>query len=182
MTMREEYQEPSKESQTRRPYEEVQRGWQGQMRYVVVLRDLGRLLAKEPIMVGSGQYVDKYGQPRPYADVQNEIMTQLANLARGKKGVARCKLPQGECTIQTIKPPAVEESPAVLARIQRIIQRSREEYCRKRTEVEEEIRARQERESHEVPFTAQPTQQILPQPEETGDAPAFPLRRNVSLE
>ena len=104
-------------------------------------------------------------------------MTQLANLSReGRKGYARCKLPQGEFTIRTIKPPELLETAAVQERIARIIQRSRDEYCRKRSDVEQEIRARQQRENPEPP------QQIPPQPTVRADDAAFPLRRNVSLE
>ena len=103
------------------------------------LIQLSAALAKEPILVGSGQYEPILDKPRTYADVQSEITSRLANLPRY---TARCKLSQGDALIEvTIKtlPPLVQGDVADAQQIRA----TQGQYCRDRTTVEQEIRHRQ---------------------------------------
>jgi hypothetical protein len=78
-----------------------------------------------------------------YADKRNEIANKLVHLKRGQ---AMVKLPTGEFLLETI--PSTT-SHADSPKKTQIIEQTRQKYCRPRSEVEEEIRKRQE--VHESP-------------------------------
>jgi hypothetical protein len=118
----------------------------GQVAKVVLgLRKLMDILAREPIMVDSGQHEPIYDKTRTYADVQNEIATRLANLP---KFTARVKITVDgkpvEHTVKTLSPERGLRAIALQDRKDRIRANNRTDgYTRKRDEVEEEIRNRQ---------------------------------------
>jgi hypothetical protein len=118
----------------------------GQVAKVVLgLRKLMDILAREPIMVASGQHEPIYDKPRTYADVQHEIATRLASLP---KFTARVKITVDgkpvEHTVKTLSPERGMRGIALQDRKDRIRANSRTDgYTRKRDEVEEEIRNRQ---------------------------------------
>jgi len=112
---------------------------------VLGLRKLMDILAREPIMVDSGQHEPIYEKPRTYADVQNEIATRLANLP---KFTARVKITVDgkpvEHTVKTLSPERGLGGRALQDRKDRIRANNRTDgYTRTRDEVEEEIRNRQ---------------------------------------
>jgi hypothetical protein len=100
------------------------------------LRHIAVLLKDDPILVGSGQYEPVYDRPRSYDDVRNEIANTLAKLPQFH---ARVKIGNHEYTITTL-PPQKQDTPVDVTAIQAA---SQKEYCRPRTKVEEEIRARE---------------------------------------
>jgi hypothetical protein len=108
--------------------------------FIQCLRDVMDVLAAKPVLVDSGQYQPKYGPPRTYADVQNEIATNLANLPRF---TARVKCEDGEFVVKTLAPSQGLYGKALDERIERIRARTRRNYCRPRREVEQEIADRQ---------------------------------------
>jgi hypothetical protein len=106
------------------------------------LRLLMRVLAAEPILVDSGQHAPIYDKPRTYADVQNQIATDLANL---KPFHAKCKLGHQEELLQTQSLPRVIHG-AVIDYLTAALQKTtRLRYCKARRDVEEEMRVRQEK-------------------------------------
>ena len=109
------------------------------------LMNFGRALAESPIMVDSGQYEPIYGQPRPYADVVNEIASSLANLHPYH---ARCKTLQGdrvvEHNIRTLPAANTGEAEEVGRRTEKIRESTRRQYARPREEVRQQIRERQQ--------------------------------------
>ena len=106
------------------------------------LRQTMELLAKEPIMVDTGQYRPVFRQ-RSYADMTGEIANSLS---QQDNYVARVKTLTGEHTIRT-NPLHTHMTDVELAeRIGDIKQRMREQgLCRPAHEVEEEVRLRHER-------------------------------------
>jgi hypothetical protein len=98
-------------------------------------------LAQHPILVDTGQYQPKY-QNRTFADMENQIARDLTNQPNFQTKV---KLLSGEYVIRTKdSPPGLTGSPLV-ERIAHIQAQTRKNYCKPRTEVEKEIRARQEK-------------------------------------
>lgn len=106
------------------------------------LRLLMKILAREPIMVDSGQHEPIYDKPRAYADVQNQIATDLANL---KPFHAKCKLGDKEELLQTqALSPGTHNT--VMEYLNAAFQKTtRLRYCKARSDVEEEIRKRQKK-------------------------------------
>jgi hypothetical protein len=110
------------------------------------LRNVMRVLAKKPIMVESKHYEPIYDQPRTHAGVQNQIATELTTLPNYQ---AKIKLVNGERWIQTPPPMPGVSGHLLEARHTRVRERTRTRYCRKRTEVENEMKLRQEQLSQE---------------------------------
>ncbi len=112
------------------------------------LLNVMRVLAKEPIMVESKHYEPISDQPPMDAGVQNQIAPELTTLPNYQ---AKIKMVNGERWIE-IPPPLQGVSGQLLeARHKRIRERTRTHYCRKRTDVENEIQLRQEQLSQEQP-------------------------------
>ncbi len=106
------------------------------------LRSVLEVLVRDPILVDSGQHEPIYDKPRTYADVQRQVANELVGL---KNGIARVKLPTGEYTIRTMLPNTPKKiREAAQEKQQRIQERTRQYYCTPRSEVEEQIRKRQE--------------------------------------
>jgi hypothetical protein len=104
-------------------------------------------LAKEPIMVDSGKYEQVEGPKMTYADmanmVANEITQYPVGRARAKLTVTKDGKPVIiEHMLTTIPPQAGLKDLA--SKKQRIIDNTRQNYCRPRSDIEEEIRRRQE--------------------------------------
>jgi hypothetical protein len=110
-------------------------------RIVVELRKLTSILAAEPIMVDSGQHEPILDKPRSYADVQNQIATDLANL---RQFHAKAKLGHTEVLIQTLPLHAGVDDTVLHQRIAGIQQTTRDKYCTSRQQVEQDILTRQE--------------------------------------
>jgi hypothetical protein len=108
------------------------------------LVSIARRLALWPIMEESGEYEPEYEKPKAYTDMEQEITYRLTNLPQ-YQAHARIRVQNRyvEYTIQTIKPDLGKLPEAVK---HEIIAKSRAAYCRKREEVEREIRERQMRE------------------------------------
>jgi len=108
--------------------------------FLELIVQLGDLLAAEPVLVNSGQYVPIYGLVRTYADMQNEIANSLANLAMHH---AKVKLGGVEHLIATKKLPGVVWTSEVDAKLDRIRKRSQRTYGKLVAEVIQEIERRQ---------------------------------------
>jgi hypothetical protein len=100
------------------------------------------VLAADPVMVDSGQFEPILDKPRTYADVQNQIATDLANLPQYH---ARCKLGHTELVLQTVPLPQPVSDTVFAERTNLIVARTRSDYCKPRQVVEEEITTRQEK-------------------------------------
>jgi hypothetical protein len=99
-------------------------------------------LAKQPILVDTGsQYQPKY-QNRTFADMENQIARDLTNQPNYQ---AKVKLLSGEHTIQTKNIPPGLIGLQLEQRIAQIQTQTRNNYCKPCTEVEREIRERQDR-------------------------------------
>src|SRR5918992_408366 len=98
-------------------------------------------LAKQPILLDTGQLIPKFSN-RTYSDQQAEVANSLTNQPNYQ---AKVKLLTGEYTIQTIKPTGGIEDSQKETRIRQIQQQTRQNYCKPRTEIEQEIRERQDR-------------------------------------
>ena len=98
-------------------------------------------LAKQPILMDTGQLIPKFSN-RTYSDQQAEVANSLTNQPNYQ---AKVKLLTGEYTIQTIKPTGGIEDSQKETRIRQIQQQTRQNYCKPRTEIEQEIRERQDR-------------------------------------
>lgn len=109
--------------------------------FVTSLRQLMEVLAEQPILVDSGQHEPIYATPRSYADVQNQIATDLANLP---PYTAKCKVGHTEVVLQTLPLEAGISDEAFMLRSERIQERTRMRYCKERSLVEDEILTRQE--------------------------------------
>lgn len=109
--------------------------------FLTSLRQAMQVLAIEPIMVDSGQHEPIYDNPRSYADVQNQIATELANMPQYH---AKCKLGQDECEIETLPLEPGRNDEELAQFTQDIMERSIELCYRPRVEIVEEIRKRQE--------------------------------------
>ena len=110
------------------------------------LLNVMRVLAKKPIMVDSKQYEPIYDKPRTYVGVQNQIATELTTLPNYQ---AKIKMVNGETWIETPPPMQGLSGQLLEARQTRVRERTRTRYCRKRTEVENDIKLRQEQLSQE---------------------------------
>lgn len=118
---------------------------------------LSEELAKEPIMVDSGKYETVEGPRQSYSDRANQVANELVQLP---KFHARIKIPKGEYLIETISPSEMDQDRSAgqprdeeqiknrrqdnKRKKQQIIEHTRKNYCKSRSEVEEEIRRRQE--------------------------------------
>src|SRR5258708_2391171 len=109
--------------------------------FVTTIRQLMGVLAADPIMVDSGQHEPIYDKPRTYADVQNQIATDLANLLPFH---AKCKLGHTELVLQTLPLAPGVDDVALQQRIAAIQQTTQSAYGKARSLVEEEITTRQE--------------------------------------
>ena len=108
---------------------------------ITELRYTMETLAKQPVLVDTGQYQAKY-QNRTFADMENQIARDLANQPNYQ---AKVKLLSGEHTIQTKNIPPGLIGLQLEERIAHIQAQTRLNYCKPRTEVEREIRERQDR-------------------------------------
>ncbi|MGH8715841.1 MAG: type IV secretory system conjugative DNA transfer family protein, partial [Burkholderiales bacterium] len=124
---------------------ESKREMESASRLVKMIRELRYtmvVLAKEPVLVDTGQYQPKY-QNRTFADMENEIARDLTNQPNFQ---AKVKLLSGECVIKTNDLPSVLHGELLTARIERIKKQMRTlGYCKYYKDVEKEIRERQER-------------------------------------
>ena len=112
------------------------------------LLNVMRVLAKEPIMVDSKQYEPIYDQALTNAGVQNQIATELTSLPNYQ---AKIKMVNGETWIETLPPMQGLSGNLLEARLTRVREQTRTCYCRKRTDVENDIKLRQEQLSQEQP-------------------------------
>jgi hypothetical protein len=112
------------------------------------LLNVMQVLAKEPIMVDSKHYEPVYDQPRMSAGGQNQIATELTTLPNYQ---AKIKMVNGERWIETSLPMLGLSENLLEARRTRVRERTRTRYCRKRTDVENDIKLRQEQLSQEHP-------------------------------
>ena len=110
------------------------------IRFVIAMRQIMQILAAEPVMVDSGQHEPIFDKPRTYADVQNQIATELANL---RPYQAKSKLGHMELVLQTFPLASGIDDNALHQRIAAIQQATRAGYCTARLDVEEEIMKRQ---------------------------------------
>jgi hypothetical protein len=112
--------------------------------FLTMLRDLRQalaVLAREPILVDTGQYQDKY-QLRTYQDQENLVANELSQLPNY---TAKVRLLSGEHRIRTSPAPPLLSEREVEARIRRIKERMlREGYTTPAAAVEEEVRKRHE--------------------------------------
>jgi hypothetical protein len=112
--------------------------------FLTMLRDLREalaVLAKDPILVDTGQYTDKY-QMRTYQDEENRIANELSQLPNY---TAKVRLLSGEHRIRTSPAPPLLPEQEVNARIRSIKERMlREGYTIPAAAVEEAVRKRQE--------------------------------------
>jgi hypothetical protein len=103
------------------------------------LRATLAVLAKDPILVDTGQYQPKY-QLRTYADQENLVANELSQLPNYH---AKARLLSGEHLLKTHPAPALVSEQEVEARIRAIKDRMlREGYTKSAAEVEEEVRKR----------------------------------------
>ena len=98
-------------------------------------------LAKQPILMDTGQLIPKYSN-RTYSDQQAEVANSLTNQPNYQ---AKVKLLSGEHTIQTKNIPPGLIGLQLEQRIAQIQTQTRNNYCKPRTEVEREIKERQDR-------------------------------------
>ena len=99
------------------------------------------VLAKDPILVDTGQYQPKY-QLRTYADQENLVANDLSRLPNY---TAKVRLLSGEHTIRTNPAPKLVSELEVEARIRAIKERMlREGFTTPAAVVDEEVRKRQE--------------------------------------
>ena len=105
-------------------------------------REVMEILAREPVMVDTGQYRMKV-QPRPYSDMTNEIANSLSQLPNY---TARVRfLSSGEHVLETKPLPPGLSGEALAERIRSIKRQMWEQgYTRYYKEVEKEIRERQD--------------------------------------
>jgi hypothetical protein len=120
------------------------------------LRETMAILAKDPILVDTGQYQPKY-QLRSYQDqenlVANELSSQLPNYH------AKVRLLTGEHTITTRPAPPLVSEREVEARIRAIKERMlRQGYTTPAREVDEAVRKRHEQLRQRPPEVLPPTQ------------------------
>ncbi len=107
------------------------------------LRSVMEELARNPVYESTGQYTQVYQSPRPYADMLNEVMLELANLPNFH---AYAKVAE-DGMVRTVKiktlppPPPVRGYEKIRDTI--ITRCLKEGYLRERSAVEEEIRRRQ---------------------------------------
>jgi hypothetical protein len=113
------------------------------IRMLKALRGVMAILAREPILVDTGQYTAKY-QIRTYADVENQLANELSQLPNF---YARVRfVSTGEQVVKTKPLPPLLSGAALEARIQAIKRRNWEQgYTRYYKDVEKDIRERQER-------------------------------------
>ena len=108
---------------------------------ITELRYTMETLAKQPILLDTGQLIPKYSN-RTYSDQQAEVANSLTNQPNYQ---AKVKLLSGEHTIQTKDYPPGLTGKYLEARIEQITEQTRKNYCKPRTEIEQEIRERQDR-------------------------------------
>jgi hypothetical protein len=113
----------------------------GFLRMLRDLREALAVLAREPILVDTGHYTDKY-QMRTYQDEENRIANEISQLPNYH---AKVRLLTGEHTIRTNPAPLLLAEHEVEARIRRIKERmQREGVTISAAAVEEAIRKRHE--------------------------------------
>ena len=111
------------------------------IRMHTALRQTLAVLAKDPILVDTGQYQPKY-QLRTYADQENLVANTLSQLPNY---TAKVRLLSGEHTIRTNPPPPRVTDREVEERIRAIKERMlREGYTKPAAAIEEEVRKRHE--------------------------------------
>lgn len=108
---------------------------------ITELRYTMDVLAKQPILIDTGQYQFKY-QNRTFADMENQIARDLTQQPNFQ---AKAKLLSGEHTIKTKNYPPLLTGRELTERIAQIQTQTRRGYCKPRREVEKEIRERQEK-------------------------------------
>lgn len=111
------------------------------VRMLKALRETLAVLARDPILVDTGQFQPKY-QLRTYADQENLVANELSQLPNY---TAKIRLLSGEHTIRTRPAPLLVSEPDVEARIRAIKERmQRLGYTTQAAVVEEEVRKRHE--------------------------------------
>jgi hypothetical protein len=111
------------------------------LRMLRALRGVLAILAREPVLVATGQYQPKY-QLRTYQDQENLVANELSQLPNY---TAKVRLLTGEHRVRTSPAPPLLPEPEVEARIRRIKERMRQEgYAIPAAAVEEAVRKRHE--------------------------------------
>ena len=111
------------------------------IRMHTALRETLAVLAKDPILVDTGQFQPKY-QLRTYADQENLVANELSQL---QNFTAKVRLLSGEHTIRTNPPPPLVTDREVEERIRAIKQRMlRDGLTKDAAAIEEEVRKRHE--------------------------------------
>src|SRR2546421_11476017 len=101
------------------------------------LRQTLAVLAKDPILVDTGQFQPKY-QLRTFADEENRIANEISQLPNYH---AKARLLSGEHVLKTHPAPTLVSGQEVAARIRAIKERMlREGYTKSAAEVEEEVK------------------------------------------
>ena len=124
------------------PSRDGQEFCQSTSRMLTTVRQTMAILAKEPILVDTGQYQAKYSQ-RTYADMTNQLANELSALPNFH---ARVKfVTSGEQVIKTKHLPPPVSGAALAGRLQQIKREMwAQGYTRYYKEVEKEIRERHE--------------------------------------
>jgi hypothetical protein len=109
------------------------------VRMLKAIRETMAILAKDPILVDTGQYQPKY-QLRTYADQENLVANELSQLPNY---TAKGRLLSREHTITTRPAPAMLSERELAARIRAIKERMiRQGYTKSAAAVDEEVRKR----------------------------------------
>lgn len=113
---------------------------------ITELKDVMRALADDPIHTGSGLYrpVIRQIKRKPPQKTHNEMWNSIANhLASPQRYTAQAKLGTEEFTIKALPFRKADDTSVVADRVKRIQANTRQNYCKKRTDVDMEIEERQ---------------------------------------
>ncbi|HYT42347.1 MAG TPA: hypothetical protein VEP90_08370, partial [Methylomirabilota bacterium] len=131
-----------------------------------LLDKIMKILREEKVNATSTEYAEPTSQ-QSFADKKNQVANELVHMP---KFHARVKLPTGEYLISTIQPNdadqmresgiirdggEVKKTMTFSQKKRRIIENTRENYCKPRAEVEDEIRRRQDVGKPPPPITRQ---------------------------
>lgn len=111
------------------------------MEFLAAILQLARSLAVTPILADTGQWAPVLERPRSYADIEDQIGSELVNLP---KFHARCRLQAGASIAEySIVTPTYRGAPSSPSLIDRLREHSRRAYCAPRQEIERQIGLRQ---------------------------------------
>ncbi len=111
------------------------------LKCIKVIDDACWSLISDPILVSTGQFTPKYAQ-RTYADVENQIASELANMPNRQ---AKVKMINDESLINTLAPSPGLSGQELTDRILQVGASTCTNYCVPRSKVELEVISRQEK-------------------------------------